>query len=149
MDPQNQNQGPDSLAATTDKPQIIKPEDMFNPSVPSQMPAPSSGTPPAQPTPPTEPPMPDSGMKKKIILIAGGGVLLLTIITVVVLLTSSGGNGGEQNQQQQQQDTSGILKEPTALDIENANNAISSDITGLNDDNDFPPNNLDDLNLRL
>lgn len=145
MDPsEEQNNRPE--------PQVIKPEDMFQPTV-----QPNRPQPPAQPAP--QPPQngntsfsggdaSDPEKKKRIIITAAGAVGLILITMVVIVIFSSGGNKANNNNNQASQ-SSGILNEPSSLDIENANNSISSDITSLNDDNDFPQSNLTDINLHL
>ncbi|HET7673584.1 MAG TPA: hypothetical protein VFK11_03680 [Candidatus Saccharimonadales bacterium] len=132
---------------TDQKPQIIKPDDMFQPSVPPHKTEPAPAQ--EQTPPPSQPDFDDgSAKRKKIIIIAGSVISVFFILIVVVILLSSGGNSGNQNQQEQNAQ-SGILVEPTAIDIENANNSITSDITSLNDDVDYPSANLTNDNLDL
>ncbi|HEX5797306.1 MAG TPA: hypothetical protein VFX86_02860 [Candidatus Saccharimonadales bacterium] len=136
------------------EPQIVKPETMFNPTVspqrPDTPPQPSGQPAPAPPEPPEEPSFSagDGGRKKVLTFIAAGFGLFVIIVTIIAFATS-GGNKTSNGTDGQDVETSGILVEPTAVDIENANNSISSDITGLNDENDFPESNLSDINLQL
>lgn len=133
------------------EPQIIKPEDMFQPTVQPGRPQPA-----AQPPVQAQPPQSDTsfsasddpGKKKRIIITAAGAVVLILIIMVVVVILSSGGSKPKNNTNQNTQ-SNGILNEPSSLDVENANNSITSDITSLNDDSDFPQSNLTDINLHL
>jgi hypothetical protein len=142
MEPNDQqaNQSPNS-------PQVIKPGEMFNPTVPPQTPGPSAQ--PSQPSPQPQSPLPDYGQRKKILIIIGGVVALFILIMIIVLIVSSGSGKNGQDEENLNNQSAGIIKEPTAIDIENANNSISSDITGLNDDEDFPTSNLSDENLEL
>lgn len=138
------------------QPQLIKPEQMFTPSVPYQQPQPPA---PPQPTvtpgmqPPSEEPQfpvdDDSKKRKILILIIGGLVGIFVIVIIIVLLTSSGSKKNNQGQNDQSGQGSGIFPAPSALDIQNGNNSITSDITSLNDDSDFPAANLSDTSLRL
>lgn len=149
MDPNEQQQN-------SQDPQLIKPEQMFNPSVPSYQPPQAPQQPaPQQPMPPQGSPEPnqtsyDDGVKKRriLIVIVGSLVALFIIIILIVVLTSSGDNK-KQAQNNQNTQSSGIFIQPSALDIQNANNSITSDITSLNDDSDFPTANLSDTSLRL
>ena len=131
------------------EPRIIKPEDMFQPTV-------QPGRPEPPPPPPAQPSQNDTSFsggddpekKKRIIIVAAAAIgIILIILVVIVILSSGGGNSNNNNNQNGQ--SPGILNEPSSLDIENANNSISSDITSLNDDNDFPQSNLTDINLHL
>lgn len=131
------------------QPQVIKPEDMFNPSVPPQPPAPSPPPTNQSPVPTDLPPIGGDDRRKKIIIIVGGLVGLFVLILLIVLITSSGGKKSPKTNSDETVQTNGILNPPSAIDVENANNSISSDITGLNDDNDFPTANLSDDNLEL
>ncbi|HEX5456468.1 MAG TPA: hypothetical protein VFW77_03830 [Candidatus Saccharimonadales bacterium] len=143
MDPNEQPNNPN-------EPRIIKPEDMFQPTVqpgrPEPPPQPSAQ--PAQNTAPLSGGNDDPEKKKRIIIVAAAGVGAIILILIIVVILSSGGGKPDSNNNQNNQ-SGGILNEPTALDIENANNSISSDITSLNDDNDFPQSNLTDINLHL
>lgn len=135
-------------------PQVVKPESMFQPSVPYQAPQPPS-QPQAQTTPPQpseepEQPSVDGDVKKRriLIVIIAGLIGFFIILVIIVLLTSSG-NKSNKSQTDQNSQSTGVFSPPTALDIQNANNSITSDITSLNDDSDFPTANLSDTNLQL
>jgi len=142
MDPNEEQNRPE--------PRIIKPEDMFQPTIQPGRPQPPAQPAPQQPqTDASFPPVNDDPDKKKrIIITAAAGIGIIVVIVIVVILLSSGGGKPNSNNNQNAQ-SNGILNEPSALDIENANNSISSDITSLNDDNDFPQSNLTDINLHL
>lgn len=131
------------------QPQVIKPEDMFNPSVPRQTPAPNPNIQIPQPMQQPNLPPVDDGKRKRILIVAGGGALLLIVIIIIAVVLSSGGKKNDKTQTPQDTQSSSIIQEPSALDIENANNSISSDITGLDDGSDFPEANLSDQNLQL
>lgn len=108
--------------------------------------------PPPSPTPagqaPFRPPAPQKS-NKKLFIIGGAvaGLVLLTIVALVVILT----NGKKPPQQQQQEETTQAQgpQPAKAVDVEQANNSISQDISSLNDDQDFPADQLDDKSLKL
>lgn len=137
------------------QPQVIKPEQMFNPSVePYQPPQPPAQPQPTQPAPADSPgqdqgPIDDGSKKRKLLIIIIGGLVGLFIIIIIIVLLTSSGDNKKQAQNNQNAQSSGIFTEPSALDIQNANNSITSDITSLNDDSDFPTANLSDTSLRL
>lgn len=74
-------------------------------------------------------------------------ILLLAIIGVVVSLSGNGKKKGQDTSSIAQ--PSELTRDPSAIDIENVNNSISSSITGLDDEKDFPATNLEDKNLEL
>lgn len=86
---------------------------------------------------------------RKPFIIGGviAGILLLVVIGVVVALS----NGKKPVQQAPQEDTSKPEgpQAATAVDVEQSNNAISQDISSVNDDQDFPTDELDDKSLGL
>lgn len=140
MEPQNQDNKPN-------EPQVIRPQSMFNPTVTPGQPAP-----PPPPQQPINSPPPfssdDDARKKRLLTVIGAGAAAFVLLIIIVVVMTSGGNKSANNNVAQETQT-GILIEPTALDIENANNSINSDITSLNDDNDFPQADLSDTNLQL
>lgn len=134
--------------------QVIKPEEMFNPSVQVGPPAPSAPSGPTAPTPQGPSDLPplnsDPGLKKRILIVVGGLVGLFVIVLIIVVVLSSNNNNKQNNNQNAQNNqNNGILNPPSAIDIQNANNSITSDISSLNDDNDFPTASLSDNNLHL
>lgn len=144
MEPTEQNNDQPNQSS----PQVIKPEDMFKPSI-------SVGPPstPSQPAPQNNSDMPpinsDPGLKKRIFIVVGGLVALFIVALVVIVLLNSKNKNNQSSQNTQSNQTNGILNPPSALDIQNANNSITADISSLNDDTDFPTNNLTDNNLHL
>ncbi len=143
MDPTDQN---------SDQPQAVKPDTLFSPSVPTQPPASAhttAQTPSGDNPSPAFTPSAGAEKRKKIIIISAivfGSIFLILIIFVLVSSVDKKTPQARTDQTTQQND---ILASPSALDIENADNSISSDITGLDDDNDFPAANLSDENLQL
>lgn len=90
-----------------------------------------------------------SANKTKKILIALGGLVGVFIILIIIVVISSSGTKKPVQTDQQTATPESLIKEPTAIDIENINNSISDDITNMSADNDFPANNLTDEKLDL
>ena len=87
--------------------------------------------------------------KNKLYILIGAGVGLLLLFTVIAVL--AGGNGKKQAPQTVSSDDakSQLLEPAKALDIEQINNAISQDMSNLNNDKDFPADQLSDKALGL
>jgi hypothetical protein len=85
----------------------------------------------------------------KIIFIALGITFLIAIILAVILSSSAKDKDEGAQQQAQSQNSSTGPTKATALDVENANNSINQSLGGLNDEQDFPPTQLDDKTLGL
>lgn len=142
MDPEKQNNNEPS-----NNPNVIKPSDnFFQPTVPT-------GPPAEQPksqheyTDFTDEPK-FKFNKKKVAIIVIGVVSLIFLILILVMVFASDGKKDDKKTQQATP-TSDLAREPTAIDIENTNNSISSDITKLDDSKDFPEENLTEKNLEL
>lgn len=129
----------------------MDPENLFKPSQPQGPP-----TPPSQPQMPSLDPHPDKeqygvsdGRKKKMLILGGGLVILLAVSAIAAVLLSPNSKKNNQQTEQQSTQSTGIIKEPSAVDIESVNNSVSSDITGLDDAKDFPETSLSDKELEL
>jgi len=137
MDPQQQPYNPNPL-----QPQQPPQPNIYGPVLPS----PAPGVPPQ---PQFQPPMPPKS-NKKVFIIGGAvaGIVVLLIIVAVVAL--SGGNKNQPPAEEHQETTEAEGPQPaTAVDVEHANNSISQDISGLNDDRDFPVDQLEEKTLKL
>lgn len=108
-----------------------------------QVPVPPSSSEPQQP-------IPQRGDKKtKKIIIVLAGLLGIFLVLVIFVLLSGGDKKKQAEEQPQNTQTQSLIKEPTAIDIENTNNSISDDVTNLSTDSDFPADNLSDEKLEL
>ncbi|MBI5357981.1 hypothetical protein HZB74_04005 [Candidatus Saccharibacteria bacterium] len=121
-----------------------QPGQTFGPG--SQPPAYQTPVPPSTPQHHTNTPKGDKKTKKLIIAIA---VLLGIFAILAIIVLASGGNKKQAEQPVQNTKTESLVKEPTAIDVENVNNSISDDVTNLSTDNDFPADNLSDEKLEL
>lgn len=83
-----------------------------------------------------------------IAAITGGAVIIILIILAVVLTMSS--SGSKEKPAVTETDTSTQALQPAkSIELEQANNSINQDMSGLNDEKDFPANSLDDKTLGL
>lgn len=133
-DIQNPNQNPQPIqpgqvASPQNGPQI--PDSMIDHGPVSQYPNPS-----------------DDNKTKKILIGLGILVGVFVLVVVAALILASGGNGN-QEQQAEEVVNQDFVREPTSIDVENAKNSISDDVSNLSADNDFPSDNFKDENLGL
>lgn len=91
------------------------------------------------------------GPNKLVIIIIAGVSLLLLLIIIAVIASSGQNSADKQANQAQQIDTSQLesLQPAQAIDLEEASNAISQDMSSLDDERDFPADSLDDKTLGL
>lgn len=90
------------------------------------------------------------GPNKLIIIIIAGVVLLLILGIYAITATQSQKTAAPQsNQQSAETDYAQSLQPAQAIDLEQANNAISQDLSSLDDEKDFPAASLDDKTLGL
>lgn len=107
------------------------------------------------PVPPSTPQQPhahnpnknDNKTKKLVILIVG--LLVVFAVIAIVALIAGGGDKRQSEQPTETTETQPLVKEPSAIDLENVNNSISDDVTNLSTDSDFPADNLSDEKLEL
>lgn len=87
----------------------------------------------------------------KLVIIVIAGVALLLVLVVIAVVVSSGKPSDDQANQAQQIDPSQLqsLQPAQSIDLEQANNAISQDLSSLDDEKDFPTDSLDDKTLGL
>lgn len=87
----------------------------------------------------------------KLVIIIVVGVVLLLIMAIAVAISSQGNK--DKNKQQNQSSTDSTqaqsLQPAQAIDLEQANNAISQDLSSIDDETDFPATSLDDKALGL
>ena len=81
-------------------------------------------------------------------MIAAAATIIILII-VAIVASLSGDNQKKDQDTSQTIQSSELTRAPTAIDIENVNNSISSSVTSLDDEADFPEANLTDKNLDL
>jgi hypothetical protein len=133
----------------------MEPEQPLNPSQPTNAPqiyGPS--LPNANPTGLGGSAGPTSSKRiKKLPLIIVGVVAVIFVILIIVAVIVSRKNGDNKNPTTDEPTTEHLDPEgpqpATALDVEQTNNSITQDITGLNDDKEFPPEQLSDDSLDL
>lgn len=98
-------------------------------------------------------PTASSGKKgpNKLLLAAIGGVLLVVILGIVAVALSGGDDKSKQKATQTQQtgaQTQSLLP-AQSLEIEQINNAISQDLSRIDDEKDFPATSLENQTLGL
>jgi amino acid transporter len=86
--------------------------------------------------------------KKLPLIIAGSVVGVLVLITLGAVLLSGGNKQPVQNNTNQTQAAEGP-QPASAIDVEQANNAITQDVTGHDNTKDFPDDMLTDQSLGL
>lgn len=89
--------------------------------------------------------------RSRLPFIIGGGVAgLLIIVSLAVVLTAKKPPSNIKPKANTS-DTNGssFLRPANAIAVEQTANSISQDLSGLNDDIDFPPNKIDDKALGL
>lgn len=108
------------------------------------------GTSPVQPQQ-FSPPPPSPKKSKKLPLIIGVSLLAVTGLIVVASVMLSGDKKTPTQQPEQTEETSDSLgpQPATAVGTEQTNNSISQDISSVNDDQDFPVDQLSDDELKL
>lgn len=99
-------------------------------------------------------PQPQSANSKKASnktpLIAAGVVSLIAIIVVgVVLAMNSGNSANKATPQTNDADNNAVLQPAKPLELEQTSNALSQDLSGLDDEKDFPAASLEDKTLGL
>jgi len=135
MDP---NQQPINTDSPARRPELRQPQ-MFGPAGVSPQVSPTGGPPPS----PYLTPQPKN--YKPFIIIGGvAGVLLLVAIGLVLFLPGNGKKKTPTQQTSNQSNTSQGPQAASAVDVEQANSSISQDVSGLNDDQDFPVDQLTD-----
>ncbi len=89
--------------------------------------------------------------KGPIIAIIAGVVVALLLIIIAVIAATSDSSQQKPDQQNNSPASSqaDLLKAGQAIEIEQINNAINQDLSGLDDEKDLPANNLDDKSLGL
>lgn len=92
-----------------------------------------------------------SGGPNKLVIIVIAGIVLLFIVGIIALVMSSGGSdkAGDKTLETPANTQSQSLQPAESIDLEQTNNAISQDMSGLDDESDFPANSLDDKTLNL
>lgn len=157
MDPQNLGQSPATTQPPIQPQQPVGPavDMMFQPSTPQGPPTgmdiqppvmPGVQPPQVQPSTPTPAPSPQ-GSKKKLLLIVAGVVVILVVVSLVVVLTSSKKSKAPQAQQESTQPEG--PQPAQAIDVEQTSNSITQDITGHDNNKDFPADQLGDKHLGL
>jgi len=138
------SQGPpppaDSLGVPQSQPAFLSPDPASSP--PSSYEAPN----PIQPITNLGKPTKKKSKKPLILAVIVVGVLLL-VTTIVVVIASSSQNNTQNNQQQTEAPQG--PQPAQAIDIEQANNSITQDITSHDNNKDFPEDQLSDKNLGL
>ncbi len=151
MDPyKNDNQSPQQPYDYQGNPQagyqdsaISEPLAPYTPPQPPAVPAPNQVT-------PQQPHKPVKSSKKGPLIAAAVGISAILILTVAVVLLGGGESTTKQPATQTTTNPQALLLQPAQpIDIEQANNAISQDLSTLNDEEDFPSSSLDDKSLDL
>lgn len=130
------------------EPVTIPPEGMFQPiAPPGPVPSPGIQQLPGVPIQPiTNLPKPHKSNKKPLIF---GLVLVLLLLGITVGAVLLGGNKKTNTGTQTQTTTAQGPQPAQAIDVEQASNSISQDISGHDNSKDFPSNELDDKTLGL
>ncbi len=124
---------------------------MFTPTSVPGAPTPQS-TLPTMPTPP--PPAgaviggPKAGKSKMMMIVVIAVVLLVVILGAVLMLGKKPAKKAATKTPANTSQSQGP-QPAKALDVEQSNNSINQDITGLNDDKDYPADQLSDKSLNL
>lgn len=84
----------------------------------------------------------------KLVIVAIAGVVLVIILGVVALVFGGGTKPATQTQVQKTSESES-MKPATALDLQQAANAVGQDISGADDEKDFPTDSLDAKALNL
>ncbi len=93
---------------------------------------------------------PSKNSNKKLMVVVIIAVLFLLSLTILVIIVgSSSQKTPSKTTQNTVTPTNTSIDPATSLGIEQISNSINQDITGQNDDNDFPPTELDDKALEL
>lgn len=93
---------------------------------------------------------PSKNSNKKLMAVVIIAVLFLLSLTILVIIVgSSSKKTPSKTTQNTVTPTNTSIDPATSLGIEQISNSINQDITGQNDDNDFPPTELDDKALEL
>ncbi len=90
--------------------------------------------------------------KRKLIIIVASALAALVIIVIIVVVVAGGKKPSTPAKPAQDPNENSQSQGPqpaTSLGVEQINNSISQDISGLNDDQDYPPTKLDDKTLTL
>lgn len=88
--------------------------------------------------------------KKGLIIAIISGVGALFIIALVVIVLASADNSKSKNQDDSATSTQAPILQPAqAIEMEQTNNSINQDLSGLDDEKDFPANSLEDKTLGL
>lgn len=97
------------------------------------------------------PPPPSLKKSKKLPIIIAASLLSVIALVVIVVAVMNGENNSPAKQQESSEETSDTLgpQPATAVSTEQTNNSISQDISGVNDDQDFPVDQLSDDQLKL
>ncbi len=101
------------------------------------------------PPPSTFAPSPTPKKNRLPWIIAAALIGVLIIISVIVVVLSSDQATTSKSQNTTAKVGSPAVQPATAISVEELNNSLSQDISGLNDDSDFPVNHLDDRALGL
>ena len=148
MDPNNQEPHARTLYSDPYNPQAsIPPQQQANGQLPSPVTDPTQlgqGVPPV--TPPTDP---KKGGPNILVIVVIVGVVLVLICGLIVLLSSGGDDTATNQQATEQQAGSQTLQPAKSIELEEANNAINQDLSGLDDEKDYPNNSLEDMTLGL
>lgn len=144
-EPTPNNPAPQQPGAYNTLPSATAPNMYSGQPVPPSQPATVVGAPVASPSYQRK-----SGPSKLVIIVIAGVVLVL-VIGIIALVATSGSNKKANTKDQTSTDTtqSQSLLPAQPIDLEQTNNAISQDISGLDDEKDFPAKSLDDKTLNL
>lgn len=153
MDPyKNNNQSPQQPYGYQDNPQAgYQDSAVSEPLAPYTPPQQPVVVPvPNQPTPQQPPQKSVKNSKKGPLIAAVAGIGAILVLTVAVVLLGGGESTTKQPATQTTTNAQALLLQPAQpIDIEQANNAISQDLSTLNDEEDFPSSSLDDKTLDL
>lgn len=85
----------------------------------------------------------------KLLIAAIVGVVLVLLLVITAAVLSSGGNKKAEQTQKPQTAINASLVPAQSVEIEQINNAISQDLSQIDDERDFPSASLEDTTLGL
>ncbi|MCA9333048.1 hypothetical protein KDA00_04220 [Candidatus Saccharibacteria bacterium] len=92
---------------------------------------------------------PKSSGKPKFLIVLVAGIVILGLMTAVALIVAKPTKKKTTSTSQQATDKNEGPQPAEAIDVEQTNNSINQDVSGLNTDEDYPTTQLDDKALGL
>lgn len=87
--------------------------------------------------------------KKRLFIALGVGFIIVVLIIVVTLVAVSGSNKKNKTTTKKATTTPVILQPATNIELEQINSSITQDMSGLDDEKDYPSGSLDKKSIGL